>query len=267
MASCWGTTKASAKIKVGLTTLFTIHHLKGVSRPGTTGYKQLMPLLPLLVLGSFQSAPFEKTSSYHDQLIEGFTVKVSAEARKAPRELEPALALLRLRFTEIARYVPKESLSIIRRVPIWVERNDPKVPCMCYHDDVGWLKENGMNPDKAKGVELANLKNFVSWSFDQPLMVLHEYAHAFHAAKYGFEGEFVKKAYDNAMDKHLYDMVKYFRGPDKKAYAATNQMEYFSELSEALFGYNDFFPFTRPELEKHDPVGFEMVKDAWGLKN
>ena len=43
-----------------------------------------------------------------------------------------------------------------------------------------------------------------------------------------------------------------------------NAAEYFAELSEAYFGKNDFFPFTRDQLEKHDPVGFEMLKKAWG---
>ena len=30
------------------------------------------------------------------------------------------------------------------------------------------------------------------------------------------------------------------------------------------FGKNDFFPYTRDELEKHDPVGFALMKKAWG---
>jgi len=33
--------------------------------------------------------------------------------------------------------------------------------------------------------------------------------------------------------------------------------------SEAYLGTNDFFPFTREELEKYDPVGYEMVSAAW----
>jgi len=58
--------------------------------------------------------------------------------------------------------------------------------------------------------------------------------------------------------------VAFITGGKKKAYAATNAAEYFAELSEAYFGKNDFFPFTKIELERHDPVGFEMLKKAWG---
>ena len=38
-------------------------------------------------------------------------------------------------------------------------------------------------------------------------------------------------------------------------------MEYFAEASEAYFGTNDFFPFVRIELRRHDPIG---VRDARG---
>jgi len=225
-------------------------------------------MVPFLLLLTTQSAPkFEPTNSYRTRTVEGFTVMISKKALAAKGELEPAMALLKLRFSEIVRRVPKPALETLRKIPIWVEQNDEKFPCMCYHEDAGWLRDNGLNPDKAKGVELANLKNFVLWSIDQPLMVLHEYAHGYHDAKYGFQGKNVLDAYNNAMTNHLYQEVPYYRGPKKKAYAATNQMEYFAELSEALFGFNDYFPFTRPDLETYDPIGFKMIKEAWGVEN
>ena len=58
--------------------------------------------------------------------------------------------------------------------------------------------------------------------------------------------------------------MDYISRGKKKAYAATNPAEYFAELSEAYFGTNDFAPFTRAELEKHDPVGFALMRKAWG---
>lgn len=225
----------------------------------------MVPFLLLLI--SQDSQTYEAKSSYRKEEIEGFTVLISAKAVEAPEELAPALALLKLRFSEIARRTPKDALSTLQTIPIWVERNNEKFPCMCYHESAEWLRQNGMNPEKAKGVELANLKNFVTWSYDQPLMVFHEYAHGYHDAKFGFNGKVILEAYQKAMEQKLYDEVLYYRGQKRKAYAATNQMEYFAELSEALFGYNDYFPFTRPELAAHDPLGFETVKRAWGLSN
>ena len=218
-----------------------------------------------LALTTPQTPAFEPTSSYSDIQIEGFTVRISKAARSEKADLERAIALLTLRLGEIVRRVPKAALETLRKIPVWVQKEDPLCPGMTYHPDPGWLKEHGMNPDMAKGIELANLKNFVLWSVDQPMMVLHEMSHGYHDAKFGFEGKLVMDAYKNAMDHHLYDEVNYYRGQKKKAYAANNQMEYFAELSEAYFGYNDFFPFTNPELAQHDPVGYQMVKSAWGV--
>jgi Mlc titration factor MtfA (ptsG expression regulator) len=98
-------------------------------------------------------------------------------------------------------------------------------------------------------------------------MLLHELAHAYHFLTLGEKYEPLQTAYKQAMERKLYDSVEFVTGGKKKAYATTNAAEYFAELSEAYFGKNDFAPFTRPELEKHDPVGFEMLKKAWGEPN
>jgi hypothetical protein len=50
-----------------------------------------------------------------------------------------------------------------------------------------------------------------------------------------------------------------------RAYALTNDREYFAETTEAFFGRNDFFPFDRAELERADPAACEMLRQAWGL--
>lgn len=224
---------------------------------------QMLTLLAGFVLQ--QSQEFEPTSSYSKLDIEGFTVRVSREANADPQSLDPAIALLRLRFNEIVRVVPPEALKTLRKISVWVELDDKKVLCACYHGDVGWLKENGFNPEKENSIEIGNIKNFVNWSYDQPLMLLHEMAHGYHDLTYGFEGKEVKETYQAAMAAKLYEEGTYYKGQKKKAYAATNQMEYFAELSEAFFGYNDFYPFTKPELKQHDPKGYEMVARAWGV--
>ncbi|MBA4064410.1 MAG: heme-binding protein [Isosphaera sp.] len=43
----------------------------------------------------------------------------------------------------------------------------------------------------------------------------------------------------------------------------TTAMEYFAETTEAYFSRNDFFPFTRDELRKHDPDMFELLGKLW----
>lgn len=49
----------------------------------------------------------------------------------------------------------------------------------------------------------------------------------------------------------------------KEAYALTNELEYFAELSEAYLGRNDFYPYVRKDLEKYDPKGYELMKNTW----
>ena len=42
--------------------------------------------------------------------------------------------------------------------------------------------------------------------------------------------------------------------------------EYFSELCEAYWGENDYYPFNYEQLKEHDPVGFAMMETIWGAK-
>ena len=97
-------------------------------------------------------------------------------------------------------------------------------------------------------------------------MMLHELAHAYHFRVLGVDHAGVKAAYKQAMERKLYDQVKYHNGKTMKAYAATNEREYFAELSEAYFGKNDFFPFNRDELRRHDPAGFKLMEATWEKK-
>ena len=50
----------------------------------------------------------------------------------------------------------------------------------------------------------------------------------------------------------------------ERAYALTNAQEFFAETTEAFFGRNDFFPFTRDELRRHDPETFALLAKLWG---
>jgi dipeptidyl-peptidase-4 len=40
--------------------------------------------------------------------------------------------------------------------------------------------------------------------------------------------------------------------------------EYFAETTEAFFSRNDFFPFTRDELRRHDPAMHDLLARLWG---
>jgi hypothetical protein len=208
----------------------------------------------------------DPTSRYERREVEGWTVLVNSTfLAEQPKLAEQTLAHLRHQLYQVTCKVPVASLSKLRRIRIWVEEKEPHHPCMAYHPDPGWLRDHGMNPDKARSVEVANARAFLDWTREQPWMVLHELAHGFHHQflESGFENADVKSAYEAAMKSGAYKSVLRIDGRDAPAYAAENPMEYFAEASEAFFGTNDFYPFVRPELRRHDRRLFDHLVRLW----
>ena len=134
---------------------------------------------------------------------------------------------------------------------------------MCYHPDKGWLTKNDFNPQKKRSVELANAKNFLTWTITQPWMVLHELAHGYHHCVLGYGHPELRKAYNDAVKNKTYESVHHINGTSRRAYALNNDMEYFAEATEAYFGTNDFYPFVRSELKQHDPNMYRLMKKLW----
>jgi hypothetical protein len=225
----------------------------------------LVPAIALLLIATPQLRAFEPSENYKKREVQGFTVLVHPDVEKHPEEAKVAFAELDAQLKKICEVVPEKPLVAIKKVKFWVEWQTKKNGAAEFHVSKGWLKDNGYNPEKAGCVEINNLKNFVDWSRKtQPWMILHELAHAYHFLTLGDKYATLETAYKQAMERKLYESVEFVTGGKRKAYATTNPAEYFAELSEAYFGKNDFFPYTRAELEKHDPVGYELMKKAWG---
>lgn len=167
----------------------------------------------------------------------------------------------------ITRVVPDGPLASLRKVTIWIHWSSPETRCMAYHPGPEWLRDHKMNPDMAKGIEIGDAKNFLSWTYEQPWMVLHELAHAYHdqfTAK-GFSNDDIRSCYDEAMSSKKYESILHWNGTLAKHYACTNPMEYFAESTESYFGANDFYPFGNAELRTYDPKTFELMKRVWGV--
>lgn len=206
----------------------------------------------------------EATDSYTVRRMHGFMVRVSAAAMARAETTEPALALLEKKLAEVIELTPGHTHEHLRRVVFWVEHEAPDHPCACYHPGKQWLVENGFNADKEKGIEISNTRNFVAWTRDaQPLMVLHELAHAYHDLVLGFDHALVRDCYAAAKKGGKYDEVGHVSGETRRHYAMSNEREYFAELTESYFGKNDFAPFTRQELRVFDPRGYEMIEKLW----
>ena len=210
--------------------------------------------------------PFAPTDQYDTVDVAGWRVLVLRSVPvEHPETHAETMVHLQHQLYQIVRRLPAEAVEKVRQIPIWVEHDEPHHPCMCYHPDAGWLRDNGMNPDKAGAVEIANAGNFLTWTIDQPWMVLHELAHGYHHQflERGFDNAEVLACFEKSMAERRYDEVQRISGRNERAYAATNQMEYFAEASEALFGANDFYPYVRAELQQHDPDFHALLEKLW----
>jgi hypothetical protein len=204
-------------------------------------------------------------SGYQTLKIEGWTVFVSERSLSKEKEAtQKAIAGLTAQLNQIVRVVPGRATAHLRTVRLWISPQYPDFPPKAeYHPNAQWLQEHGRNPAMAKGVELTNVAIFEQETRRMPMFVLHELAHAYHDQLLGFDNRAIEDVYHLAMADKLYDAVRRNDGQTVRAYAATNAKEYFAETSEAFFGRNDFFPFTREELKEHDPRMYQLLKRIW----
>jgi hypothetical protein len=207
--------------------------------------------------------------------VSGWKVNINKSLLDSQRaETDHALELLKKMLDEIIRVVPKAAVVELQKVPLYFsppyagKRGGAE-----FHPDAGWLRDNGRDPIMAKGVEFSGVADFEQEMNRMPNFALHELAHAYHnrVLKGSFDNAEIKAAYQHAKASGKYDRIERWRGNGKpntfeRAYAMTNPMEYFAENSEAFFSRNDFFPFTREELKKHDPEMFALVAKLWGAE-
>ena len=210
---------------------------------------------------------------------EGFKFKIREEEYNTAAA-QSAIALLKENFEEINSLLPKSALDVMHKNPIWMERNLTDGAAW-YHTSKEWLESQGYMTEKWHCVELCNFVHYVSWTKqNQPYMVLHELCHLYHdlALPGGFENPDVKAAYNHAMAAGLYVNTPYRLDKDTviqhyddyyhaKVYATTNQMEYFSEICEAYWGENDYYPFNYEDLKAYDPQGFALMEKVWGKRD
>lgn len=94
----------------------------------------------------------------------------------------------------------------------------------------------------------------------------HELSHAWHIANWPDKESRILAAWENARAKGLYLNVQDINGSThKRAYALTNTLEYFAELSAMYFMGGIYFPFDRKGLRDYDPQGFSLIETLWEM--
>jgi hypothetical protein len=217
------------------------------------------------------------TSAFSMVQVDGYTLKKIEERSvyveknaftQSSKRTQEALDLLKIKLQEVDRMnMSARSKNKLRSVTFFVDWKRRDNSAAEYHPSKEWLILNGWKPEKAKSINITNINNFIDWTAsNQPFMVLHELTHAYHDQVLGYDNADVQGAFDNAIKLKKYESVPYFNGRstfNQKAYATNNSQEYFAELTEAYFGKNDYYPFNKSELAKHDPKGYEMLQKVW----
>jgi hypothetical protein len=200
--------------------------------------------------------------------IEGWPVYVDTQLLVGPHKEEGdrVLKMLANHLQRIAILVPEKQLADLRKLEIQIDRHHPTMKTMGYHPDVEWLVENGHDPKLVNRVHITRASDLVlrEQMIKHPAVILHELAHAYHDQILGFEEPRVIEAYKNAMAKGMYEKCLLYDGTEVKHYGATDHKEYFAEATEAYFYRNDFFPFVRAELLRHDPEVHAVMEQIWG---
>ncbi len=211
-------------------------------------------------------------NSRDERQLEGWRVLISrtllADHAKAT---EKAIGLLAGQLQEIVRVVPAAAVRKLKAVPLYLSPAYDGFPARAeYHPATAWLRQHGRDPAMAKAVEFTNVLIFEAETRRMPNFALHELAHAYHDRELanGFGNTDVIEVFQRAQASGRYDEVERQDASGimslDRAYALTNQQEYFAETTEAFFSRNDFFPFCRVELEAHDPHACRLLAKLWG---
>lgn len=228
--------------------------------------------MAFLIVSSFkiqaECKPTSSTPSSTDlsHEIDGFCVIFTDKASPQNDPLHSKfLDLLKSNLADLKKMSPELS-RIKDKISIWVTNANWQPSASVSHFSPAWLKEHKMSEKMAPGIEITNTENYLKWAVkeDQPLMFIHEAAHVYMFLFLESKKDKIEELYKSASDKKIYEKVDYHHGENKlRAYALTNSSEYFAELTEAYYGANDYYPYTKDDLKKHDPAAFEFFSEIY----
>jgi len=225
------------------------------------------PKVPPAKAGKKDNSP----PGYKKSDLRGFTLyfsdEVMEENDKSKLKRTPLEALER-ELIIVESVIPADKIKGIKAVPIWVEWNETISMSNGRGGSAVAVFSGGFQQNvfaeakkevKGKSVTILKLKSLTAEHQPETdsgrCVTLHELAHAFHHFTVGDENILVKNTYKQAMERKLYD---------PSLYVATNEHEYFAEITCAYLDRMEAFPRTRAELKKHDPKAYEMMEKLWG---
>ncbi|ORX97482.1 hypothetical protein K493DRAFT_300422 [Basidiobolus meristosporus CBS 931.73] len=247
---------------------------------------QLTTLIFLLSLE--YSYAFPPTSDYVQLNVSGWKVYKHRTVK------DDTIPVLRYKLEQYMRIgIPWYQEGHAKQVPIWIDpdHHDCRTCGKWYKPEKnarhGYLAQNGLNPDKAGAVILTSeALSYDRCNYNQPFLLLHELAHAYmglnpHVQKQvaiyfqNWSKRWGRNAYfQNAQRRAMMIWNNCFppacetvenRYGNERAYALTNQNEFFGVMSETFFGISDFLPSNGWKLHQLDPQIYDFIKSMWKL--
>jgi hypothetical protein len=189
-----------------------------------------------------------------------------------PRLASNALARLSSKLQEVKKVLPRHSLPLLQQRKIFLllgqaSRLGGKNSGADYFQRHAPAHFSNLDPRMASSIVIYSATNFVWLNELWALKVLiHEMAHAWQLEQWPETQPDILAAHQHALRKGLYqNILGDHDQPLEKAYAITNQLEYFAELSCMYFAACNYFPRHRQELQAYDPVGYAMILKIWQL--
>lgn len=204
-----------------------------------------------------------------ERVVEGWTLRVDDRLLEGGPEAAvgaEALRCIAAKLADIRTVVPAERLARLRRVPIVLDVRCGDLRSMQYHPSPEWLVAHGYPADLAGCVHLPVAADVATprTSREQPWVLLHELAHAYHDQVLGFEEPRIREAFARYGAAGRGDRTLLHDGSRTRHYALTDHKEFFAEMTEAWFGSNDFHPFNRAELLETEPEIATLLEAIWG---
>ena len=161
--------------------------------------------------------------------------------------------------------IPKDKRDLIP-LAIWIEwETSPKFrgKVETAPGRAKYISRLHERPDLLTNAKKGSIEIWGRWFFVAPFsrnpsfVILHEFAHAYHDQILGFDNKTIIDTYKVAMERGLYAHVKSISN------SSNGWIEYLADLSVVYLAKWGWYPYSRNDLEKYDPLGFSLMKKIW----
>lgn len=214
--------------------------------------------------------------SYEKMNLNGWKVYVEQPLIEVdPQLATQALARLEHKLNDAMDVLPVAAHKDFRRLDFYLMAG-PQSVNGGRNSGLAYFRQNA--PDYQKELDtrwrncvvIYSAKNYVDlselWSIKA---LVHELSHAHHLLHYPEnKPDELYDSWENAMRRGLYHNVQDDQGHNlEKAWACTNQLEYFAELSCMYFVGCNYYPFNRQQLKSYDPDGYAVIEQMWQVRD